>query len=70
LGMAWSVRVVKVLGLYRVLFRAQNRLKYTDKDYYVKVLRNKFREKPKDFEDFKLRYEAGVRFAQDLGGLL
>jgi len=68
--MVWSVRVQKVVDLYRTLYRASNRLKYTDKEFYLTNLRANFREKPKDFEDFKLKYEAGVRFSKDLGGLM
>ena len=65
-----SVRVRKVLWLYKDLLRARERLVYTDKNYYTERLRAQFREKPKDFDDFKARFEAGIKFKQDLGGLM
>lgn len=65
-----SDRVVKVLRLYRDLMKASNTLQYTDKDFYRRTVRLKFRETPTDYEDFKQRYKAGVTFlGNGLGGL-
>eukprot|EP00122_Pirum_gemmata_P010846 Pgem_evm1s10039 len=67
-----TVRRTDILRLYRMLLKAGSQLKYTNKDFYIFMVKKEFREQQhlKSPSAIQFQFNKGIYFLNnDIGGL-